>query len=50
MTPMSWDTLRQGMFEGVPLTDAVTRDILWQGDTPTITPDVKEVSLYGAGR
>lgn len=32
MTPMSWDTIRQGLFEGIPLADAVTRDILWQGD------------------
>lgn len=50
MTPMSWETLRQGIFEGIPLADAVTRDILWHGETPAISPDVKEVSLYGAGQ
>ena len=50
MTPMSWETLRQGIFEGIPLADAVTRDILWHGETPAIAPDVKEVSLYGAGQ
>lgn len=46
MTPMSWDTLRQGLFEGVPLADAVTRDIVWHGED-TLVPGVqhREVSL-----
>lgn len=47
MTPMSWDTIRPGLFEGVPLADAVTRDILWQGPNPTISGQ-EEVSYYGA--
>ena len=49
MTPMSWETIRQGIFDGTPLAEAATRDILWHGETPAIAPDMKEVSLYGAG-
>ncbi|MCR9270042.1 MAG: ATP-grasp domain-containing protein [Hyphomonadaceae bacterium] len=49
MTPMSWDTLRQGLFEGIPLADAVTRDILWHGQDqlPAIQAP-REVSLDDA--
>lgn len=49
MTPMSWDTVRQGVFEGIPLADAVTRDILWKGDaTPDPHLQQMEVSLDDA--
>ena len=49
MTPMSWDTVRQGLFEGIPLADAVTRDILWQGeDAPEPPQQQTEVSLDDA--
>lgn len=48
MTPMSWDTLRPGLFEGVPLTDAVTRDILWTGDASSTSLERKEFSPDGA--
>ena len=49
MTPMSWDTLRQGLFEGIPLADAVTRDILWHGqETSSSMSSNVEVSLDDA--
>ncbi|MEL6727192.1 MAG: ATP-grasp domain-containing protein [Pseudomonadota bacterium] len=49
MTPMSWDTLRQGLFEGIPLADAVTRDILWHGQpSPNVPNSGVEVSLDDA--
>ncbi len=48
MTPMSWDTLRQALFDGVPLTDAATRDILWSGDRPATPPTGREVRLDDA--
>lgn len=48
MTPMSWETIRPGLFEGIPLTEAATRDIAWTGDTPDQTPPAQEVSLHGA--
>ncbi|MEO0465023.1 MAG: ATP-grasp domain-containing protein [Pseudomonadota bacterium] len=48
MTPMSWDTIRPGLFEGVSLAEAVTRDILWTGN-PSVEPRQSvEVSLDGA--
>ncbi len=43
MTPMSWDTLRQGLFQGVALADAVTRDILWTGDPSPVPLDQKRI-------
>lgn len=48
MTPMSWETIRPGLFEGIPLTEAATRDISWTGETPDQVPPAKEVSLHGA--
>lgn len=48
MTPMSWDTIRPSLTEGISLRDAVTRDILWKGDLPTEPSTPKEVSRHDA--
>ena len=48
MTPMSWDTIRPGLFEGIPLAEAATRDILWTGETRTQHTGQEEISHDGA--
>lgn len=48
MTPMSWDTIRPGLFEGIPLAEAATRDIVWTGDGQPAPLLETEISLHGA--
>lgn len=48
MTPMSWDTIRPGLFEGIPLAEAATRDIVWTGAEPPTSELKAEISLHGA--
>lgn len=48
MTPMSWDTIKQGLFQGIPLAEAATGDILWTGHSPHLRSPPREVSLNDA--
>ena len=47
MTPMSWDTIRPGLLEGIPLAEAATRDILWQGAPQSGITASEEVRRHG---